>query len=81
MTRTGTDARLWQVEESKANLQMAEGSNEYNIWYGRYLGEQWKESKELIAAEHRFAPFYPPLFAQSECTISLVLQPSSCTSD
>lgn len=43
-----------QIDQTQVKvLQAPEGCNEYNIWYDRYLGEQWKQGKELIAAEFR----------------------------
>ena len=43
-----------QIEQSQVKqLQAPEGCNEYNIWYDRYLGEQWSHGKELVAAEYR----------------------------
>ncbi len=35
------------------NLQAPEGCNEFNIWYGKWIGEQWKERKELVASQTR----------------------------
>lgn len=40
------------IGESKA-LQPAEGCNEYNIWYDKWVGEHWSADKEMRAAPHR----------------------------
>mmetsp|Transcript_24081 Transcript_24081/g.54034 ORF Transcript_24081/g.54034 Transcript_24081/m.54034 type:complete len:488 (+) Transcript_24081:71-1534(+) len=43
-----------QIEEfSNKSLQAPEGCNEYNIWYGKWCGQQWKPDKDLSAAPHR----------------------------
>eukprot|EP00281_Chroomonas_sp_CCMP1168_P017300 CAMPEP_0206212286 /NCGR_PEP_ID=MMETSP0047_2-20121206/475_1 /ASSEMBLY_ACC=CAM_ASM_000192 /TAXON_ID=195065 /ORGANISM="Chroomonas mesostigmatica_cf, Strain CCMP1168" /LENGTH=290 /DNA_ID=CAMNT_0053634293 /DNA_START=15 /DNA_END=884 /DNA_ORIENTATION=+ len=43
-----------QVEmDTKRATAHVEGCNEYNIWFDRYLGEQWQQRKELISAETR----------------------------
>ena len=33
--------------------QRTEGANEYNIWYGKYIGDHWKNNKGVVAAEHK----------------------------
>lgn len=41
-----------QIEESAAPVH-TEGCNEYNMWYGRYIGGQWQQRAELAAASTR----------------------------
>jgi hypothetical protein len=43
-----------QVEQADAKrLQAPEGCNDYNIWFDRWMGEQWQQKNELIASETR----------------------------
>ena len=39
--------------EKQVNLQAPEGCNEFNIWHGRWMGEQWRDKNELVAQLHR----------------------------
>ena len=41
-----------QVREKGPALQRAEGCNELNIWYGKYIGEQWSD-RDMMPAEGR----------------------------
>jgi hypothetical protein len=45
----GGDKRKWarvQVDKPTAKQQRPEGQNEYNIWYGKYLGERNDRERE-----------------------------------
>lgn len=33
--------------------QRTEGAHEYNIWYGKYIGDHWKNNQGAVAAEHK----------------------------
>lgn len=43
-----------QIDRIDTNqYQMPEGANEYNIWYGRYMGEHWKRDSGAEPAQFR----------------------------
>lgn len=43
-----------QIDEKETKYaQRKEGSYEYNIWYGRFLGDNWNEFEPDEKAEHR----------------------------
>jgi len=42
-----------QKERDDHKLQAPEGCNELNIWFGRYIGEQWRDRMSMTAALHR----------------------------